>query len=143
MGHFDFMRKFNAPTGVPVASIMRAKNEFVDKEFPLAVLAAGWTLLEDGMALPLQHKENLLAVGVSIWSHQDIQFLQRLEDLVQDRALDVCVFNIDLCATGTNLHTFLPNVPKVLQTPIVAYYSNGQLCWHKEGQAAEVAIENV
>ena len=101
--------------------------------FPATVARTRMSMWSPGESLPM--KGMRLLIGVATYSLYDLDLLDALDssplgdDIVQ-------LFEVSSCSTMDDFEKFIPGTGKVLQTPVLGFWQDGELTYHTQGALA-------
>jgi len=82
-----------------------------------------------------------ILIGVVTWSLYDLDLLDTLDQSTFDHDT-VHVFDLDSCATQSDIENYIPGIGKVCQTPVLGYWQDGQQLHREQGAAARDWLRN-
>ena len=116
-----------------VRSAMR--NQLINDLFQMDVRRVGWRRLHAGDRIGPITLPHMLVIGAVLWNAEDRRFLKEAAGKWRGRT-DIAVFDLDDVHSIDAFHAFMPNVPVVTQTPVIAEYVDGILTCTAAGPAA-------
>ena len=127
MGKFEDLLKLN--THLPPGEQQRLAIEL----FPATVATTRMSMWAPGESFPTEG--NRLLIGIATYSHYDLDLLDALDS--QFRGDDtIQLFEVSSCSTMDDFEKFVPGIAKVLQTPVIGFWEDGQLAYHAQGALA-------
>ena len=111
------------------SAVLAARHSAIRCVFHETADRLGWTLLTRGRKSIESRRSRTFVLGVVLWSMSDLAALDDLAGVcwIREQGIPVEVFDLDACLTVADVALFVPGVPPITRTPILAEYENFQL----------------
>jgi hypothetical protein len=138
---YDFSQSLTSSGRQDGSLVLGQRN--LDDRFPSVVSASPFRLWSPGDPIPTKGKR--LLIGVSTWSAHDMKMLDAVSQALPGLsfALTVEVFNVADCSSPAGFERYVSGIGAVFQTPVVGFWSDGQLVDKASGRAGRELVARV
>ena len=127
MGKFEDLLRLNNPSEAV------EQQRLAREQFPSVVASSRMSMWSPGEPFP--SKGNRLLIGVATYSRYDMDLLDALDSQGWENDV-IQLFELSVFSSMDEFEKFIPSLDKVLQTPVIGFWEDGQLTYRAQGAFA-------